>query len=580
MKSTCAPPIEPSIQFLLEAGIGPRVINAAARKRLRLAKPWFHTSKCSTPLTGDVFQDIIELGTSALQAHVETLIFDDPVQIAFNGLRQTRIRVCGVIDYVIDRSQMRVWAEPSPLRRHERAAKEIAPWGYPWDRAIDDIELIDPLRKPAWLNYVACRPGWFGYAFAHGHAAQQHLFVMRQELDRALGEVAIRVWRKVRREPALIALRHRLATALAQYIGPELIELAMRARVDGTLAGLNARHLALVWQQRSAFSNMQRENPRLLPLLTAWLRSSPQSRVLKLTDALPDIREAVLATGLPPKAWRFLARHGMKRLLPEQVSNAMVWPKLQKSLFALDAARWPAVPPRGFLRLLHDCAGVPISHDSATENACPGWFWQMACNEAVARRGNAAAYGQLFDRLPYLAWLVRNFGMKPDQNQRRNTFAWLSRLADEHEQSAHLEDGPTWFLWLQDICWGTSNPLEVVPLLSPGALLKEAIALHNCADSFENDCREEGVVLLSLRDRRSGKRVALARLDRNGDSWSLGRVAGPCNLAVPSWVMQAASLAADTVRYHHGQRPALPPPTLQDSVGGGGDTGDDEIDFS
>jgi len=54
-------------------------------------------------------------------------------------------------------------------------------------------------------------------------------------------------------------------------------------------------------------------------------------------------------------------------------------------------SRWSEIRTRGFLRLLHDAAGRPDSYDTATDGV-PGWFWQIACEEAHARRGDTRAY--------------------------------------------------------------------------------------------------------------------------------------------------------------------------------------------
>lgn len=261
------------------------------------------------------------------------------------------------------------------------------------------------------------------------------------------------------------------------------------------------------------------------------------------------MRRDLLASGLPPRAWRCLAQHGIKRLLPTQLTRPP-WESLLLTLQALHAARWPALPPRGFLRLLHDAAGTPDSFEHA-QSGVPGWFWQMACDEAAARKGHARAYRELFDCIAPCAWLVREFGLQPDKNQRRKGMAWLCEVTAALEREVSLNDTPAWALWLQSAPWDAVTRLDVVPLLSSHALRQEAIALHNCADGYTSRCRDESCLLLSLRERRTGKRVALACLERSGSSWRLGQVAGPCNQPVPTWVRKAALQAAGVVRYHH-----------------------------
>lgn len=426
---------------------------------------------------------------------------------------------------------------------------------------MDNIDILNPLCRAAWLIHIAARPGWFGFAFARHEAAQSQLFVQVADLSLALEVVANNAYRQLGNDAAVVALRHQLATDLALHIGPGLVNTAMRARVHTSNVSLAARHLNLVWQHRAAFDTMERENPVLLPALTAWLLHDKNNDMARLPDALPQMRRDVLAAGLPPRAWRCLAQYGIRRLLPSQ-TNLASWKALLASLSTLNAARWPALPPRSFLRLLHDTAGRPDTQDTAAQGM-PGWFWQMACNEASACKGDTRAYLELFDRIPHWAWLVREFGLEPDNNQRRKGIAWLREVARTLEQFPPEDDAPAWALWLLAANWNEVPRLQVVPLLSPNALLREAIALHNCADGYVTRCRQESNLLLSLRNPGTGRPVALVCLERSGATWRLGQVAGPCNKPAPGWVRITAAQAAEVVRYHHSRLlPSQnPPPT-------------------
>lgn len=363
---------------------------------------------------------------------------------------------------------------------------------------------------------------------------------------RALSRVTALVFRQLRNDTAMVSLRHQLATALTLHIGPALVNLAMYARLRPNEACLNARHLNLVWQHRAAYETMQRENPRLSVALTAWLLHDKANDKKRLSDVLPQMRRDLLASGLPPKAWRYLVQHGTRRLLPKQ-SNLSPWKALEDTLRALSAARWPKLPPREFLRLLRDTAGPPDTYEAAAEGVL-GWFWQMACNEAYACQGDTRAYLDLCDRIPYWAWLVREFGLQPDHNQRRRVAKWLREVARDQEQFAESDDQPAWALWLQTIPWGEVAGVRVVPLLSTGALLQESIALHNCADGFATECSRGSVILLSLREQTTDRRLALACLERRGNSWIMNQVAGPCNKPAPDWLHRSAAHAGDLVR--------------------------------
>ena len=552
------------VQFHTNLGIGLRLVNGAMRKRLRLTTG--ATRRLAEPrnLTGDVLADTITLASAALLRHIKQLIHQKPLRTITEGSRRTRIRVCGALDYVIDREQRRVWVEPTPLSRSERISKLRPPWANPFSMPMENIDILNTLCRSAWLIHVASRPDWFGYAFSTHEEAQSQLFVQAFDIALALEQVTHRVHRQMADDPNLLALRHQLATELTLQLGPGLVNTAMRSRTQTSNGSLNACHLNLVWRHRAAFETMERENPLLLPALTAWLRHARSNETACLPDALPLMRRDVLATGLPPKAWRYLAQHGMKRILPAQHTGAP-WKDMLTMLQTLHAARWPALPPRNFLRLLQDTAGRPDTYN-ASDHGVPGWFWQMACNDAEAKKSDTRAYRELFDCIPDWAWLVREFGLSPDSNQRRKGILWLRDFTKDIEQFPPENDAPAWAHWLLEVPWREVHPMQIVPILSPNALRREAVALHNCADSYIDRCQDESNLLLSLRDPATGRRVALMCLERSGTIWQRGQVAGPCNTPVKGWVEKTADQVAALVsRFYSRFRLAREPPVIDDN---------------
>lgn len=398
------------IQFHTNDGIGLSLINAATQKRLGSALVNKTLLVQSPTLTGEVLSDIIALGSQALIAHVGQLLHKNPVQVIQNTTSVTCLRVCAALDYVIDRAQQQVWAEPSPHTPRESRSTVQPPWYHPMNGKFSDFDVLNPLCKHMWLNYIAARPGWFGYTFSRHKGTQKQLFIENDEMAHALRMVVRATWQHFCRDAAFIALRHQVATALTLHIGPNNINLAMRARLRIGPAVLHAKHLNLVLRHQRAFTTMACENPKLLPALTAWLQhdkndcvdNSPSS-----IDALPAIRRDLLATGLPPLAWRYLAQHGFKRLQPHKVAYSY-WLSLIETLKALNVARWPSLPPRGFLRLLRDTAGPPQRYEDIGDRSAAGWFWQMTCEAAQACQGDTAEYSYLFDQIPEWAWMVRH----------------------------------------------------------------------------------------------------------------------------------------------------------------------------
>ena len=553
MKSSNPTPI----QFHTNEGIGLSLINAATHKRLVCAIKAKPSKPQPATLTGEVLNDIITLGSHAFIAHVGQLLHKNPVQVIQDTGSVTRIRVCASLDYVIDRAQQQVWAEPSPHTPRESRSAEQPPWYHPLNGKFSDFDVLNPLCKPMWLNYIAARPGWFGYTFSRHKGTQKQLFIENDEMAHALRMVIRAAWRHFCRDKAFIALRHQVATTLTLHIGPSNINLAMRARLRIAPAVLHAKHLNLVLRHQRAFATMENENPKLLPALTAWLLhdkndcvdNSPSS-----IDALPAMRRDLLATGLPPLAWRYLAQHGFKRLQPHKVAYSY-WLSLIETLKALNVARWPSLPPRGFLRLLRDTAGTPQRYEDMGDRSAAGWFWQMTCEDAQACQGDTAEYSYLFDQIAEWAWMVRHYQLTPDKNQRRKGIEWLELMSDAVQSLVVRQGVPEWALWLPASGWADMHPFNAVPLQSPGTLVREASALHNCADAFIEQCRSESHVMVSLRTWGTDKSVALVMLERRGSNWAVNQVSGPCNQQASFKMRQLAQQACDWVRYHHSQRP-------------------------
>lgn len=542
------------IQIETDSGIGLRLANAIALKSQRRSKDLHKHKTRALKLNGDVVADTISLGSDALLRHVVQLLQDRPVQVIAKGPMNVRIRVCGALDYVIDRARREVRVEPSPLTCRERTTKLHPPWTHPLMGKDDRVDVLNTLCRPKWLAYIAGRPGWFGYAAVRCAPNQEQLFVEQELMDTVLTTITERVWRLLKDDPLLIILRHQLSKTLTLHIGPSLINLAIRARIEPSKASLVTQHLNLVWRHHEAFQTLERENPKLLVALSAWLLHDRENERVLRTDALPAMVRKLAEEGLPPRAWRVLAANGIKRLLPSQMIYPP-WKSLIVILKAMHASRWPALAPRGLLRLLHDSAGVPDTFETAS-GGVPGWFWQMVCNEAVEHQSDTLAYRDLFDSVPRWAWIVRTHALKPDKNQRRRGCAWLReavRLHDESERQNGAVQTPTWALWTEGSQWPQGKDFVVVPLLSPHAMLQEAFAMHNCADDYITRCRNGNELLLSLRNSKTGRRIALASVTRHGMHWSPGQIAGPCNEPVSLSIRQFVKLAVNEVNRQYAQ---------------------------
>lgn len=541
-------PLPLALQLCLDDGIASRLLNAAlCRKSDPEPQP--------EPITSSPYQkDMAVHGADILLAHVDKQINGRPLRTVRDQRGHTRLRVCGVFDYVIDYGQREVWVEPAPGADRQNA-QHPGPSNEYIPPRIHHVDLLNPLSRPAWLEHLLRWPGALPWATLLPAQGQASLWASDEDgAEQLAARICSIAQRRLQRSPAYRALRLGIASELMQCIGPHVMHLAMRARTATHNNTLVSSHLGRIWKHLAAFERLERENPQLLPVLAAWLDEARPRAKPPLADAVPSMRAALLANGLPPRAWRYLAHHGPRRLNLRE-GQAMTWQRLCNALKALNAAHWPAPPPRGFAALLSDMAGDPDSFDHS-ENGVPGWFWHWACTAAHQLEGNTPAYRALCNELGSLAWLVRRHQPHPDSNQRRRGLAWLRTWAATQAQIDALPTAPTWGRWLQGVCWQAVAPWHVVPLLSPRALLQEAWAMHNCADSSTSACAQAKKLLISLRHGATGRHVALIELIRQKEAphWELGQVAGPCNRIAPAAVQRRAQQIAAIVNHHHMQQ--------------------------
>lgn len=537
-----------ALQLCLDDGIASRLLNAALCRKSNPAR-----QPARAPGSSPHPKDIAVHGAEVLLAHVEKRMHLQALRTLRDQRGYIRVRVCGVFDYVIDPSQRQVWVEPAPGADRQNA-RLPGPSNEYLPPRIHNVDLLNPLSRPYWLEHVLRWPGALPWAKLLPATGQTSLWTKDEKnAERLSARICSIAQRKLQSNPCFQALRLGIASELMQCIGPHVMHLAMRARTPTHNNTLLSSHLGRVWKYLAAFQRLELENPRLLPVLTAWLDDTRPPPKPALVDAVPAMRAALLARGLPPRAWRYLAHHG-PRCLNLREGQALTWQRLCNALKALNAARWPALPPRGFISLLSDMAGEPDSYWHSKEGV-PGWFWQWTCIAAHQSRAHAPAYRTLCNELGTLAWLVRRHRPQPDANQQRRGLAWLRSWAARQEQIDALPTRAAWGAWLQDVCWQPLAPWHAQPLLSPRALLQEAWAMHNCADSYTRACTQGEKLLVSLRHAASGRRVALIELIHHDapPHWTVGQVAGPCNRNVPAHLHRRAQQIATVVSQHYEQ---------------------------
>lgn len=506
----------------------PSICQRVARRRAELAgraSSRTHLLDAITYTSGAVFSDLVACGVAALVRHTAMRLDRRPVRTIHVDEFMTRIRVLGAIDYVVDRRLRRVYAEPSPLSGPERKSTVHPPWSHPAPRPLSDIDILKPLCKPMCLAYVAARTGWFEFPFAGSGAGQRGLFLSNTDGQYALEVVSHRCYWMFADTLPFLQLQADLLDTLSCQIDPRLMDLAIRARPFTRFRGLNAQHLNRVWQSREMFEQVQRENPRLLPAVSAWRGAHVPDTSTLDSDPVAVMRRQLLAEGLSPRAWRHLARHGTRNLLPDQARKT-AWSHLVRSLSALEEADWPAAPISA-VELLFDTAGPPTV-GGWSDTGAPVWFWRMLLQHAARVKSHAGEYTEFLAAAVQWAFWARRANLMPDPNQLRAGIPWLAKWCENHASRDALNSSRVWLQWLPQAPVIAESRWKAIPLRSAAAVFDEAIALHNCADGLIEKCALESVVLISLRN-AIGKRRALAEYSRVDGTWICTEVKGPCN---------------------------------------------------
>ncbi len=529
-------------QLKIEGDIGSRLLNVAALRAQRLGRAQMrtvHRRKCLAANPHRV-GDTVALGVAGMLAHFRKRLRANPIEIERGYRGGSIVRVFGALEYVFDWPHRCIKTQGVDGQSHLFTNREGMPELLDSALAYENIDLKSPLCSPYWLLYLAFSPDGICGRATDLDVYQQPLWPDCPHIVQVLDIVCRAVYRQLRADPEFQRFRSVLSYRLLELAGVDEVDLALRAGAYRRGQGLDARDVSRVWKYRPLYLRVARENPRLLPVLAAWLEHKGLPDDHGIEDAVPVMRQDLLDDGLPPRAWRYLTEHDPHTLVYRK-DRALSWYVLLDVLHRLHTARWPQPPPRGFLGFLNDTAGSPQSY-TEPGTGVPGWFWNWACQAARDCVHDPRRYHHLRDQLVRWACLVRESAPRPDSNQQRRRLQWLQSWAEHQESLCAFSDQDTWGEWLRGVPWENIRRLQVVPLLSPRALLDEGIAMHNCADRYLSDCSKGVYLLLSLRSPVSGKRVALLGLERNcgnGD-WQRAELMGPCNRPAPAWVVQLA----------------------------------------
>ena len=178
--------------------------------------------------------------------------------------------------------------------------------------------------------------------------------------------------------------------------------------------------------------------------------------------------------------------------------------------------------------------------------AYPAWFMRALLREAEAIDDDLLP-GLSEELGAALQWL-EGTRPSPDANQRKAGWSWIAAQALDYVAK---RDAKRWSV--------PCEPLEVggyrvVPVCSGAELREEAQEMRNCLENFRGDCESGRLLVFSLREVESGRRVAcfsasLAADEARRPGWQLREIAGKMNQPVPAPVRAVAIVALSRIRW-------------------------------
>ena len=341
-----------------------------------------------------------------------------------------------------------------------------------------------------------------------------------------------RLLRLLRADARFRALRMRIAE---QVVGPDVLAMAVRARVPSPDGLVRLRDAELVWRHWDHYLEVARQAPGLLPLLTLYLSERP---ALCRPDAvLGRIKANVLVGGradrrLGSRAWKYLLQHGARAFaepLRQAGRDGAGLHVVTRTLRSLAEAGLPAPPSAALWREWIAVNGDP----SADLDICAMWCGLPVRVRRIvlhedARRRRQPQYAQWVRQAAEVMWWAGNPQMSPLALPADADWALLQRLCARRRAEAVARMQAAGFQWASLLGPCTIDGVQVVPLATGADLFDEGCAMHSCVADLIPHAVAGDRRYFSLRG-ASGRRLATVEIARRAE-WQLRLAARRFNL--------------------------------------------------
>ena len=457
-----------------------------------------------------------------------------------------RVMVLGVLVYERSPSgqyQLYDW-RPGEVRSHEDGGHEV---GMPWLRHVPDDNVVAD-GAPYQALWMKCYADGLRQALElqwPGHPQ------VDPYVDWAMHRLEQRLWT----EPVQQCVRARVASALR--MDPKVLQRARRwlAREDGSPIRL-ADYNTVLWR-RQQWPRLKAESPQWLPLLRQLWRVLPTEG-----EPLVRLKELLWGYGVSPAMWRLLHREGTSWIWPlrgyytkdcQHGGQAALELVLKAQMFGTRALApvWmlqaflnldgnPNRPRNSYLKHPEDPIDAPMAARLGQ------WAAEMV------RSGNEDGLALLQDKGHLLwDWAIAHPDYVTSRAMRQVTLQGLWNKARQWQQR-QMAKARAWPPWRTpfDLMAVEHDELEVVLLGNAVGILDEAYAMRHCADMYLARCERGSYVLLSVRRKGTGERLATVGVQWSDAGLQLHQMAGFANALVTP---EVKALAEQAVRCMRGQ---------------------------
>lgn len=313
-----------------------------------------------------------------------------------------------------------------------------------------------------------------------------------------------------------------LRRSVLAFLAPEPLGRSLANRIfnDPSADAFN-----WVCEREAAIALVAVEHPAMLPFLRV---AHEDDEMRRAGDPLAELQRGLLGRGLEPGAWKRLERWTFEPFarLEGQVPAEHAVVQFANLLHRLDVKRAPSML---FTHLAFE-AGVQGDPATLDFERHPDWFLRALLREAGQCEGDDRADSLRDEVRMAIDWLDGDHP-DPDANQRRAGWSWIAARAREHAAEREKARLAPWKVPLGEIRAGGHL---VVPIACAAELAKEAQAMKNCLADYEDECARGEMLVFSVRDAQSGKRLACFSTvrDEESDAWALQQLAGKLNAPV------------------------------------------------